>query len=507
MATRVALRPGSVHNLEAAGAGGKWPMSRHLVIPNESEPMFSKSTLRRHCASFGQLTIIAALLYVCTTAFGAAPESAPKHDRIVVLMSIDGLANFYMDDPAAELPTIRKLAAEGARAASMRASDPTVTWPNHTTLVTGVPPARHGVTGNNFFDRAKGERITVIWDPTFDKEEIVRVPTIYDVAKAAGLKTAAVHWPAARNARTLDWASPDVTNLELTSQYTTPELLKECQEAGLDLVKMDDGSPRKRDESTAEDDFWTRVFNLIVSKHRPNLALFHVLAVDATQHARGPRTPPTYAALKAADNQVREVWDELQKSFPGNATLIIVSDHGFSLNKANLPLNAILKKAGLVEMTGTRITGGDIQVVIQGGSAFIYVIDEANRESIIARFKQALASVDGVDKIAEPTEFADYGIGDPRRDPHAPDLMLFAKMGYYFGDTAAGGKDELRGSHGYDSKLPDLQAVFVASGAGIKPGTNLGPIENTSVAPTIARLLGIELPTAEGKVLTKALTE
>ena len=91
----------------------------------------------------------------CETASAEAPTFDP--DRIVVLMSVDGLANFYMDDPAAEIPTIRKLAAEGAKAAGMRASDPTVTWPNHTTLVTGVSPAKHGVVGNNFFDRAKGE--------------------------------------------------------------------------------------------------------------------------------------------------------------------------------------------------------------------------------------------------------------------------------------------------------------------------------------------------------------
>ena len=133
-------------------------------------------------------------------------------------MSVDGLANFYMDDPAAEMPTIRKLAAEGAKAASMRASDPTVTWPNHTTLVTGVSPARHGVVGNNYYDRAKGEKVTLIWDPVLDKDEIVKVPTIYDLAKAAGMKTVAIQWPATRNARSLDWTCPDVGKAELVTQ-------------------------------------------------------------------------------------------------------------------------------------------------------------------------------------------------------------------------------------------------------------------------------------------------
>src|SRR3954451_12355506 len=132
---------------------------------------------------------------VCSAA-AAPPTVLADRDRIVVMISIDGLANFYMDDPAAEMPTIRKLAAEGARAASMRASDPTVTWPNHTTLVTGVSPGRHGVVGNNYWDRAKGEKVTLIWDPVLDKDEIVKVPTIYDLAKAAGLKTVAIKWPA-----------------------------------------------------------------------------------------------------------------------------------------------------------------------------------------------------------------------------------------------------------------------------------------------------------------------
>ena len=147
------------------------------------------------------------VLAVCVTllafnfARGATPTAVADHDRIVVLLSVDGLANFYMDDPRAEMPTIRKLAAEGAKAASMKASNPTVTWPNHTTLVTGDSPALHGVVGNNYFDRTTGEKVTLIWDPVYGKDEIVKVPTIYDLAKMAGLKTAGIRWPATRNAR------------------------------------------------------------------------------------------------------------------------------------------------------------------------------------------------------------------------------------------------------------------------------------------------------------------
>ena len=74
----------------------------------------------------------------------------PHEDRCVILVSVDGLANFYLDDPLADMPTLRKLAKAGARADGMVCSFPTVTWPNHTTLVTGTTPAKHGVIGNNY---------------------------------------------------------------------------------------------------------------------------------------------------------------------------------------------------------------------------------------------------------------------------------------------------------------------------------------------------------------------
>ena len=133
---------------------------------------------------------------------GAAAPSAS--DRTVVIISLDGLAHFYLDDPKAEMPTLRKLAAEGVRAEKMWAVLPTVTWPNHTSIVTGVRPALHGVLGNSLFDREKGVSIPLIWDSILDKDQIIRVPTIYDVAKEAGLKTAAVTWPGSRNAHSLD---------------------------------------------------------------------------------------------------------------------------------------------------------------------------------------------------------------------------------------------------------------------------------------------------------------
>ena len=109
-----------------------------------------------------------------------------------MLLSVDGLADFYFADAKAKMPMIRQLAMEGVRAAGMKASTPTVTWPNHVTLTSGVHPAKHGVVGNNYFDRVTRKPVTLIWDPVLDKNQIVRTPTIMDVAKEQGMTTAAV---------------------------------------------------------------------------------------------------------------------------------------------------------------------------------------------------------------------------------------------------------------------------------------------------------------------------
>src|SRR5688500_9267326 len=174
---------------------------------------------------------------VATLILFTAAQAAPRVDRCVLLVSIDGLAGLYVDDPRADMPTLRRLAREGARADGTVCSFPTVTWPNHTTLVTGVPPARHGVIGNDYLDRKSGEKIPFIPDPLFDKDEIVKVPTLYDVAHRAGLVTAGVIWPATRNARTLDFTVPDMAGDEAWPKYGTAAWLEELRAEGIPIEK------------------------------------------------------------------------------------------------------------------------------------------------------------------------------------------------------------------------------------------------------------------------------
>ena len=147
--------------------------------------------------------MIAALL-----ALGSAPQtqSSPDTSRHIVLISLDGFPSWALDDPYLPVPTLRRLAARGALAKGMRPVNPTVTWPNHTTLVTGVTPAKHGVLFNGLLKRDPGVAPRV--EPWLHRDEMVRVKTLYDIAHARGLTTAQVDWVAIQDAPTVTWAFP-----------------------------------------------------------------------------------------------------------------------------------------------------------------------------------------------------------------------------------------------------------------------------------------------------------
>jgi predicted AlkP superfamily pyrophosphatase or phosphodiesterase len=388
----------------------------------------------------------------------------PPADRIVVLISVDGLAQYYFDDPKADMPTIRQLAAEGARADKMKCSMPTVTWPNHTTLVTGVHPAKHGVIGNNYFDRTKGEPVPLIPDPLFNKEEIVKSPTIYDVAKAGGMKTAAIIWPASRGAKTLDWTVPDVFSDALFQGHASPGLIDEFKAAGIPADKQEEWCKTGKGED--RDRMYVQMLNHVIRTHRPNVVLLHLVEVDHVEHAKGPQTPEAYAAVKFADDRVREVWDELKKSFPGKATLIVASDHGFFSYLQQIQPNVLLRNEGLLTAEGTKITGGAARSLGQGGAAFIYVLDQANRAATIEKLAAKFKDVEGVELVIKPDEFPKYGLADPQKNSQMADLVLSAKEGYSFSDSLGGNlvvtpkSDTVKGTHGYDPNQPRLHGTF-----------------------------------------------
>src|SRR5438309_11788163 len=131
---------------------------------------------------------------MCLTIFGllcALLNADTNSERFVIVISLDGFSADSFNDTKLPVPALRSLAKTGAVARNMRVVNPSVTWPNHTTLVTGVTPAVHSVLYNGLAVRGgSGEPVRV--EPWIDKNELVKAPTVYDLANAAGLTTAEV---------------------------------------------------------------------------------------------------------------------------------------------------------------------------------------------------------------------------------------------------------------------------------------------------------------------------
>jgi len=462
---------------------------------------------------FATLRLAVLAILAAATAHAAEPPPAPADH--VVLVSIDGLAAFYLDDPRAELPTLRRLAARGARAAGMVTSFPSVTWPSHTSLVTGVPPGRHGVIGNNVWSRDLGREVVYIGDPERTQPQAVKVPTLYDAVHASGRTAAGIIWPCISGSESLRWIMPDSGKRELIERFTTPGLVDELAGAGVDIAKLAEWGWSK-DHGPERDALATDVAIHLLEHHGPALVLLHIVHVDGVQHAHGPRSPEAYIAMAEADRLVGKLEAAIATPpLAGRTTLVVVSDHGFAPVRRVIRPNVELHRLGHVDLDDQpdgkrKTTARRAWAVAQGGSCFVSILDDTLLPDLPA-IAAALGDVEGVERVLTADEFAALGLADPTTNSEAAHLVLAAKPGWAFvgdvtGDVVGDGRDSYQGTHGH---LPDqdfMHATFVAAGAGIQPETSLGTIRNIDVAPTVARLLGVALPSAEGRVLEEALT-
>ena len=119
---------------------------------------------------------------------------------------------------------------------------------------------------------------------------------------------------------------------------------------------------------------WTNAAVHILREHRPNLLLFHLLALDSTQHRYGPRTPAAMTAMAHLDSQVARVVKAIEETgLMPRTTIFVLSDHGFKVVKRQILANAALMKAGLLKVEDGKITASQAYVVPEGGSALVYV--------------------------------------------------------------------------------------------------------------------------------------
>ncbi len=448
------------------------------------------------------------LLPFCLLAlFPVLAPAAPAKDRHVILISIDGFPAYLWNDPTLQVPHLRQLAAKGVSAKAMTVSNPSITWINHTTLVTGVEPRKHGVLYNGLLVR-QGDGKPPGIEQWAHKDRMVFAPTLYDLAHAAGLTTAESDWVAVTDAETITWSFAELPKLD-------SPVVKEMIAAGAateeEIGWMQMGPNRKGVPFL--DTMWTRAAIHMFEKHRPNLLLYHTLNTDYTHHVYGPRSGPGFTALEYADRLVGDLLAAVDRSgLRDKTTIVVATDHGFKKVTKFVQPNVALKEAGLVRGLGPTVASCDAYVMAQGGMAFAYVTDLARREELIPKLKEILSKTEGIAQVIDGEDGPSLGMPKPGENAGMGDLVLYAADGYAFRkdmheDKVVVPAVNYAGTHGYPNSDPELDGIFIASGAGIKEGLVVDRVRNLDVAPTLAKLMGLEFPEVDGRVLDEILEE
>ena len=422
------------------------------------------------------------------------------------MISIDGLKPEYVthaDEHKLLIPTLRRFLQEGTYADGVIAVFPTVTYPDHTTLITGVWPAEHGILNNGRFD-PEGE----LEGPWYWYADSIRVPTLWDAAHKAGIGTASVSWPVSVDATSVDTLIPEYwrTSASYGVDDQDRHLMNAISRPDGALAEMEKrlGPYMMGNDTSVEDgdEVRTRFALDILKNRKPGLMTIHLSSLDASEHEHGVYSAEADKTLEAVDGMVARFMAAALKNNP-QARIVIVSDHGF-LNVAHIVnLSIPFIEAGLIPSRDEDADKWKAQLWSAGGLIAVMLRDPADGatkqqlQAILA--KLAANPENGIDQILDAEQTKERGGFTGAAD------VIVMKQGYAMGGAHSGPLVEAQsavagshvGNHGFLPQFPEMHASFFILGAGVARGRDLGTIDMRQIAPTVAGILGVDLPTAK----------
>src|SRR3954453_4966904 len=433
---------------------------------------------------------------LCTLGFG---QPSSRHALIVV--SIDGMHPDYVrraDEFHLKIPELRRLYRDGAHASSVRGVLPTVTFPSHTTILSGVWPVKHGIFNNVIFDPEGKDLGDWYW-----YSEDIHVPTLWKAAADAGYTVGSVSWPVSVGAPGIAYNIPEywrtftAQEMKLLKALSTPGLIGELEK---------DLGPYTNDLNNAVPGDWkrTRFTEALIRKKHANFLTLHLASLDHLEHAHQPFSPEAFNTLEAVDEMVGVLEKAILDSDP-NGAIAVVSDHGFATVDHQFNPGVELVKAGLItpnpNREGSRALGvSDWKATVwnAGGSAAIIMKDDrdAATRGKLQSILETLAAdrQNGIDRVLNRQQIKELG-GDPKAE-----FLIDMKPGFSVGSILDGPLVRAipaGGTHGYTPTHVEMRAPFFIAGANIQKGTDLCEIDMRSVAPTLASFLGVQFPSAD----------
>ncbi|WP_308815350.1 ectonucleotide pyrophosphatase/phosphodiesterase [Sphingomonas sp. GV3] len=375
----------------------------------------------------------------------AAPIAADA--PVTILVSIDGFRPDYR--MRGVTPNLDRLAANGVSAV-MQPSFPSITFPNHWTLVTGKVPDHNGIVGNKMEDpRRPGETFTMATDDPFWWSQ---AEPIWVTAEKAGIRTATMFWPGAN----VGWGgTPSPHGHGQIDGATRPEDWQQFNQAV---------SPMQRVDAVID---WLRR----PAATRPRFVTLYFDTVDTAGHGYGPYAPETTQAVAMIDAQIGRLVDGLA-TLRQRANIVVVADHGMAATDTarTIAMDRVANPA-------------DYRLFDTGPFASLYPVP-GHEAALEAALLKSHAHMQCWRKGAIPPRFR-YGT-----NPRIPPYLCLADTGWLILKTAP--TDTIHGgAHGYDNRAPDMAALFIANGPAFEGGKTLAHFDNTDVAPLLRDLIGL----------------
>lgn len=424
----------------------------------------------------------------------------------VLLVSVDALKpEFVLEQQrlGVNLPTMTRYFLENGMVTrkGVKSVFPTFTYPCHQSIITGTRPATHGIVNNGMFDPT-GKHLGA-WHWFANR----KVKTLWQAAKEGGYCSASVAFPTSVGAKG-DYIAPEFwwDGSELDSIFidmvSCPQGLISEMEAdigryagGLDLS---DGGDAQRGAAA----LWMLQNKLAPQiDQKPFFLSAYFASFDESAHQYGVYSREAARSLEKIDAMLGQLIEEAERITQGDLVVCVVSDHGTLDNHYNISPNVLLHQAGLIELDPEgNVTSWKAWSQRAGGTAEVRMADPQDEET-----RRTLAGI--MKRLAEDPDSGILEVVDregARARGGFPDAeyVLVAKKGYELRDDVTGDYCRTRltqkAQHGYSENFPEMRASFMLWGKGVRPGSDPGEFELIDIAPTLAAMMGVSLPDAEG---------
>ncbi|ADL51127.1 alkaline phosphatase family protein [Clostridium cellulovorans] len=404
------------------------------------------------------------------------------------------------------LPNFKLLMEQGAYVKEVESVYPTLTYPAHTSIVTGKYPKNHGIV-NNLKVQPRRRHEDWFWH----RKHIIG-KTLYDVAREQEMVVASLLWPVTAGAK----IKYNIAEIWPNRSWQNQVMVSLINSSPKYILEMNNryGHIRKGVHQPELDDFILACTIDTIKNKKPNLMLIHLTDVDSNRHIYGYNSEEAREAILRQDKRLGEIIKALKEaSIFESSTIVALGDHSmFDVDKV-ININSLFRENGfIVTDKNGKIKDWKVFFNTADGSGYVYLKDKKD-EALRKQVKELLLdfakdSNSGIDYVLSSKEAEEFGA-----DPEC-DFLLEAKKGYYFLNSAhkdiveevtrekqREDKDYTFATHGFSPSKVGYSTMLIAYGHGIKPGAIVEKARLIDEGPTFAELLGINLEQCDGEVI------